>query len=98
VFIGGIVMITPQNRSSHAHLPSRTVLAGLLHFKMARETGVAFPGPTRTRISCDLGQGSAGIAFFMHRYLTNGHASFMLDELLLEQPAVESIPASLGVA
>jgi tRNA A-37 threonylcarbamoyl transferase component Bud32 len=61
---------------------ARTALAGLLQFKIARDSGIAFPGPTRTRISCDLGQGSAGIALFVHRFLTGAKAPFMLDELL----------------
>ncbi len=56
--------------------------AGLLHFKLEREAGVAFPGESRSRISCDYATGTAGVALFIHRYLHGGQPAFMLDELL----------------
>ncbi|MGH7930535.1 MAG: lanthionine synthetase C family protein, partial [Candidatus Binatia bacterium] len=67
---------------------ARMALGGLLLFKIVRDQGIAFPGATRTRISCDLSTGSAGIAWFVNRFLYGGNAPFMLDELLEVQQHV----------
>jgi len=64
---------------------ARKVLSGLLHFKLERDTGVAFPGETRTRVSCDLSTGGAGVAHFIHRLQWSTAPLFMLDELLGDQ-------------
>jgi len=61
---------------------ARKVLAGLLLFRLEREEGLAFPGESLTRISCDFGTGSAGVAHFIHRLASRGAPLFMLDELL----------------
>ncbi|MFK3650112.1 class III lanthionine synthetase LanKC [Lysobacter enzymogenes] len=61
---------------------ARRVLAGCMLFPFERNGGLAFPGESLSRISCDFGTGSAGIALVMHRYLTRGGASLMVDELL----------------
>lgn len=59
------------------------LLSGTLLFKLRREAGIAFPGESRTRISCDLASGGAGIALFIHRYLHPTLATpFMIDELI----------------
>jgi hypothetical protein len=61
---------------------------------------MAFPGDTLSRVSCDYGTGSAGIALFIHRLLHGGATDFMLDELLegrdlLPRPTASSQTASL---
>jgi hypothetical protein len=61
---------------------ARRALAGILLFKIERPGGLAFPGDSLARISCDFGTGSAGIALFLHRLLNGGGPAFMLDELL----------------
>ena len=62
----------------------RRLLAGCLLFAIDRDAGIAFPGESLSRISCDFGTGSAGIALVMHRYHTRCGSSFMLDELIPE--------------
>jgi hypothetical protein len=57
-------------------------LSGMLHFKVRREAGIAFPGETRSRISCDLATGSAGMALVLDRWHRGTGPAFMLDELL----------------
>jgi len=68
--------------SREAMTSARKIAAGVLLFRLEKETGTAFPGEGLMRISCDLGTGSAGIALFLHRLLTNRGPDFMLDELL----------------
>lgn len=60
----------------------RKLLAGCMLFPIEQPSGVAFPGESLSRISCDFGTGSAGIALVMHRYLQRDGAAFMLDALL----------------
>lgn len=62
------------------------LVTGLLLFQVESADGLAFPGYELFRLSCDLGTGSAGIALFLHRYLTDGPHEFLADELL-EAPA-----------
>jgi hypothetical protein len=66
---------------------ARRALAGILLFQLPRPGGLAFPGDSLARISCDFGTGSAGIALFVHRLLKGGGPAFMLDELLKNQCA-----------
>ena len=61
---------------------ARRLLSGCMLFPIEKEGGLAFPGESLSRISCDLGTGNAGIALVMHRYRTRCGASFMLDEFL----------------
>ncbi len=68
--------------SSIAEPSLRRILSGCLLFPVERETGLAFPGESLSRISCDFGTGGAGIALVMHRYRKRNGASFMLDQLL----------------
>lgn len=60
----------------------RKVLAGIQLFQLEEETGIAFPGESLSRISCDYGTGGVGIALFLHRILTRAKPDFLLDELL----------------
>jgi class III lanthionine synthetase len=60
----------------------RRLLSGCLLFKLTRDAGIAFPGESLNRISCDLGTGSSGVALVLHRFRTQGEASFMSDELI----------------
>jgi serine/threonine protein kinase len=76
---------------------ARKLLAGCMLFPIEREGGLAFPGESLTRVSCDLGTGGAGIALMMHRYRTRCGASFMLDELLPDW-AAEDRPGTVEVA
>jgi serine/threonine protein kinase len=46
----------------------RKLLSGCMLFPMRRPAGLAFPGESLSRISCDFGTGGAGIALMMHRY------------------------------
>ncbi|HEY8468150.1 MAG TPA: class III lanthionine synthetase LanKC [Longimicrobiales bacterium] len=80
-----------------ARAGARKLLAGVLHFKLTRPEGFAFPGESRDRISCDFATGSAGIAYFLHRFLHGGPAAFMLDELL-DVAADEVVEPALSVA
>jgi serine/threonine protein kinase len=69
---------------------ARKVLDGTLLFRVKRAAGVAFPGETLSRISCDYGTGSAGVALTLHRFLTGAGPSFMVDELLTSRRDVTS--------
>jgi serine/threonine protein kinase len=61
---------------------ARKALSGIRLFQLKRSSGIAFPGESLSRISCDFNTGSAGIAYFLHRLLKGGPPAFMLDELL----------------
>lgn len=54
---------------------------GLMLFRVARQ-GIAFPGDSLNRLSCDYGTGSAGVALFLNRLLGRQGSDFLLDELL----------------
>jgi serine/threonine protein kinase len=51
-------------------------------FHITRQQGIAYPGDGLSRISCDLGTGSAGVALFLNRVMTRGPSDFLLDSLL----------------
>lgn len=77
---------------------TRRLLAGAMLFPVERAGGLAFPGESLTRISCDFGTGGAGVALVMDRYRKRDGASFMLDELLPDwapqdrpEPACEAL-------
>ncbi len=61
---------------------ARRLLSGVLLFKMDRDGGVAFPGETRTHISCDFATGSAGIGSVFQRTIDGAASSYLLDDLL----------------
>lgn len=78
---------------------ARKALAGALLFRIDTQDGIAFPGESLNRISCDFGTGSAGIALVMHRYLTRCGAAFMPDAMLPGWGAADRpMPAVTGVA
>jgi hypothetical protein len=56
------------------------VAEGIMHFRVKRN-GTAFPGELLSRLCCDYGTGSAGIALFQNRLLGRQKNDFMLDEL-----------------
>ena len=58
----------------------RRLISGILLFQVNTEKGAAFPGYELYRLSCDFATGSAGIALFLHRYLSHRNADFSLDE------------------
>lgn len=61
---------------------ARRVLSGMRLYAIRRPAGVAFPGETRFRISCDFGTGSAGVAAFLDRTLHKRSSVFKVDELI----------------
>jgi len=61
------------------------VAEGVLHFRVKRN-GTAFPGELLSRLCCDYGTGSAGIALFLNRLLGNQKSDFLLDELFGSLP------------
>ncbi len=58
------------------------VAEGVLLFGIPRPQGVAYPGRSLIRISCDFGTGGAGVAAFFHRLLHPFPRFFMLDEVI----------------
>jgi serine/threonine protein kinase len=75
-----------KERAEHS---TRKLLAGCMLFPIEQPQGLAFPGESLSRVSCDFGTGSAGIALVMQRYLQRDGASFMLDELLPDWSPVD---------
>jgi hypothetical protein len=61
------------------------VAEGIMHFRVQRD-GTAFPGELLSRLCCDYGTGSAGIALFLNRLLGRQKNDFMLDELFEGSP------------
>jgi hypothetical protein len=53
---------------------------GLAHYRVERD-GIAFPGDCLSRLCCDYGTGSAGIALFLSRLQGRRGGDFMLDSL-----------------
>jgi lantibiotic modifying enzyme len=64
---------------------ARKVAQGIMHFRVERN-GAAFPGEMSSRLSCDYGTGSAGIALFLDRLVRRQKNDFMLDELFESSP------------
>jgi serine/threonine protein kinase len=60
---------------------ARKIADGILNFRVDRNGCLAFPGESLTRLSCDYGTGSAGIASFLHRLLGRAENDLMLDSL-----------------
>lgn len=54
---------------------------GITHFAVERNGGLAFPGELLSRLCCDYGTGSAGIALFLNRLMGRQDNDFMLDVL-----------------
>jgi serine/threonine protein kinase len=59
---------------------AKRVAGGIIHFR-AERNGSAFPGEMLSRLCCDYGTGSAGIALFLNRLLGNQKSDFLLDGL-----------------
>jgi len=57
------------------------VAHGVVRFGSIRQ-GIAFPGSSLSRLSCDYGTGSAGVALFLNRLMGRQDSDFFLDELL----------------
>jgi serine/threonine protein kinase len=77
---------------------ARKALDGALLFRVKRPAGIAFPGETLSRISCDYGTGGAGIALTLHRFLTGTGPAFMVDELMTDRQAALPEPLELTVS
>ncbi|HEY6967831.1 MAG TPA: class III lanthionine synthetase LanKC [Candidatus Angelobacter sp.] len=56
------------------------VAEGIMHFRVNRN-GTAFPGELTSRLCCDYGTGSAGIALVLNRLTGKPKSGFMLDGL-----------------
>jgi hypothetical protein len=76
----------------HALVAAKKALSGTLMYPVNRPNGIAFPGDTLSRVSCDYGTGGAGIAIFLHRVLHGGATDFMLDDLLPARAAAPELP------
>ena len=64
---------------------AKRVAEGIMHFRVERN-GAAFPGELSSRLCCDYGTGSAGIALFLNRLLKKQKSDFMLDSLFERSP------------
>ena len=64
---------------------AKKVVEGIMHFRVERN-GAAFPGELSSRLCCDYGTGSAGIALFLNRLLKKQKSDFMLDSLFERSP------------
>jgi lantibiotic modifying enzyme len=72
---------------------------GIMHFAIERNGGLAFPGELMSRLCCDYGTGSAGIALFLHRLMGRQGNDFMLDALFQQrQPLSAGIPRAKSAA
>jgi serine/threonine protein kinase len=71
------------------------IASGLELFVIEKEEGVAFPGETLRRISCDYATGSAGIGHFFRRLVYREAGSYQLDHLFVnaKSAAVVGAPA-----
>jgi len=68
------------------------VAQGIMMFRVERR-GIAFPGDSLSRLSCDYGTGSAGIALFLNRLLGRQKSDFMLDPLFtISNKSQEQLP------
>jgi class III lanthionine synthetase len=70
---------------------ARKVAEGVMHFRVKRN-GTAFPGELLSRLCCDYGTGSAGIALFLNRLAGKQTTDFMLDELFSRAPGDGNVP------
>jgi serine/threonine protein kinase len=74
------------------------VATGLSLFKIERKEGLAFPGDSLQRISCDYMTGSAGVGHFLHRLVSKEAGTFQLDQLFATSGhASQSFPGRGGV-
>jgi serine/threonine protein kinase len=71
------------------------VAEGIMHFRVERN-GTAFPGQLLSRLSCDYGTGSAGIALFFNRLLGKQGSDFMLDDLFRNCRHERSVKEDVG--
>ena len=79
--IGDFLLDMHQFTGEERYLRSaRRVAEGVMQFRVDRN-GIAFPGNMLSRLSCDFGTGSAGIALFLSRVMKNQRSDFMLDSL-----------------
>jgi len=69
---------------------------GIMLFRVERR-GIAFPGDSLSRLSCDYGTGSAGVALFLNRLLGRQKSDFMLDPLLtMRNNSREQLPQHIS--
>jgi serine/threonine protein kinase len=79
--LGEFLLDMHDHSGEHRFLESANKVAeGIMHFRVKRN-GSSFPGELLSRLCCDYGTGSAGIALFLNRLLGKQKGDFMLDEL-----------------
>lgn len=84
--IGDFLLDMHQFMGEERYLRSaRKVAEGIMQFRVDRD-GAAFPGDMLSRLSCDYGTGSAGIALFLKRLMSRQRTDFMLDPLMVFEP------------
>lgn len=82
--LGEFLLDLYQFTNESRHLEgARRAATGLSLFKIEKKQGLAFPGETLRRISCDFGTGSAGVGLFYHRLTHREEGSFNLDRLFV---------------
>ncbi len=88
-FLLGMYEFSGENRFLEA---AARVAQGIMMFRVERR-GTAFPGDSLSRLSCDYGTGSAGIALFLNRLLGRQKSDFMLDPLFtMSNKSQEQLP------
>jgi hypothetical protein len=66
----------------------------IAHYRV-EHNGAAFPGELLSRLCCDYGTGSAGIALFLNRLLGRQGSDFMLDDF--SGKSLETLPAAAAL-
>jgi class III lanthionine synthetase len=88
--LGGFLLDMHDLTGEQRFLKSaKRVAEGIMHFRVERN-GAAFPGELSSRLCCDYGTGSAGIALFLNRLLQKQKSDFMLDSLFERSPWARS--------
>jgi serine/threonine protein kinase len=81
-FLLGLYEVT--GKATHL-AAARHVASGIMRFAVQRD-GTGFCGDRQSRLSCDYGTGSAGIALFLSRLNSGQAGSFYLDSLFASTP------------
>src|SRR5579864_5066785 len=94
--LGSFLLDTWEFTGESRYLESaHKVAAGIMNFRVNRR-GIAFPGDFLSRLSCDYGTGSAGIALFLNRLAGRQQGGdFMLDGLFGVIPATTRLSRRL---
>jgi serine/threonine protein kinase len=92
--MGAFLMDMHEHTQEDRFLDAAHQLAGgILRFSIDRN-GVAFPGDSLARLSCDYGTGSTGVGLFLNRLLGRQQGDFMLDSLFARNATRRSLGQS----